>query len=51
MRRTITKLAVNKASMLALSNQMTEQLGKRSVLVPPLVALHTRMCSMLALLR
>ena len=27
MRRTITKLAVNKATFLSLSNQMTEQLG------------------------
>lgn len=31
MRRTITKLAVNKASMLALSNQMTEQLAMARV--------------------
>ena len=29
MRRTIAKLAMNKASMLALSNQMTEQLGEQ----------------------
>lgn len=31
MRRTVTKLAVNKASMLALSNQMTEQLAMARV--------------------
>ena len=29
MRRTVGKLAVNKASFMALSNQMTEQLGER----------------------
>lgn len=29
MRRTVTKLAMNKATFLALSNQMTEQLGAR----------------------
>ena len=27
MRNTVTKLAVNKATLMALSNQMTEQLG------------------------
>ena len=27
MRKTVTKLAVNKATFMALSNQMTEQLG------------------------
>lgn len=34
MRRTVTKLAVNKATFLSLSNQMTEQLGERRGAAP-----------------
>lgn len=32
MRRTVTKLAMNKATFMALSNQMTEQLGVHRLL-------------------
>ena len=45
MRRTVTKLAVNKANLMALSNQMTEQLGEWSFAAPSLsIPLHSRSC-------
>jgi hypothetical protein len=42
MRRTVTKLAVNKATLLSLSNQMTEQLG--ALTAQKLVKIQHSMC-------